>query len=117
MMRMTLTSPNVIREHRPDWLQLFNFFFLPLLSDLGGYPAGCDRSNFRFITRFESDTKNWDSLEGINILAYIFKWHPFAPQYVNLLRGNDPIISFMTLAEMRFGALEARWGTPQEEPA
>ncbi len=59
---------NVMREHRPDWLQPFNFFFLPLLSDLGGYPAGCDRSNFRFITRFESDRNNWENLEGVNIL-------------------------------------------------
>jgi hypothetical protein len=68
MMRVALTSPNVMREHRPEWLWPFNFFFLPLLSDLGGYPAGCDRSNFRFITRFESDRKNWENLEGINIL-------------------------------------------------
>ena len=45
-----------------------------------------------------------------DVASYIFKWHPLASQYVELLRGNDPIISFMTLAEMRFGALEARWG-------
>src|SRR5207253_2993077 len=30
MMRMTLTSPNVMRERRPEWLSPFNFFFLPL---------------------------------------------------------------------------------------
>jgi hypothetical protein len=36
MMRMTLTSPNVMRTQRPEWLFPFNFFFFPLLSELGG---------------------------------------------------------------------------------
>ena len=67
MMRMTLTSPNVMRTHRPEWLFPFNFFFFPLVSDLGGYPAGCDRSNFRFITPFESAREKWKQLEGINL--------------------------------------------------
>lgn len=67
MMRMTLTSPNVMRERRPDWLSPFNFFFLPLLSDVGGYPAGCDRSNFKFITHFTSDRGQWKKLTGINV--------------------------------------------------
>ncbi len=67
MMRMTLTSPNVMRTHRPEWLSPFNFFFFPLMSDLGGYPAGYDRSNFKFITRFESDRERWGKLEGINL--------------------------------------------------
>ena len=67
MMRMTLTSPNVMRTQRPEWLFPFNFFFLPLLSDLGGYPAGSDRSNFKFITRYESDREKWKTLEGINL--------------------------------------------------
>jgi len=40
MMRMAVTSPNVMRYHRPEWLAPFNFFFYPLLSELGGYPAG-----------------------------------------------------------------------------
>ena len=67
MMRMTLTSPNVMRKHRPEWLSPFNFFFLPLLSDLGGYPAGCDRSNFKFITQFSSNRRTWKKLTGINL--------------------------------------------------
>ena len=45
-----------------------------------------------------------------DVVSYIFKWHPFAPRLVEMLRGNDPVISFMTLAEMRFGALQAGWG-------
>jgi hypothetical protein len=68
MMRMTLTSPNVMRTNRPEWLSPFNFFLFPILSTLGGYPAGCDCSNFRFITRFESDRGKWTKLEGINLL-------------------------------------------------
>ncbi len=67
MMRMALTSPNVMREQRPEWLSPFNFFFLPLLSDLGGYPAGCDRSNFKFITPFSSNRQRWKRLKGINV--------------------------------------------------
>ena len=67
MMRMALTSPNVMRTHRPEWLSPFNFFFLPLISDLGGYPAGCDRSNFKFITQFSSDRRTWKKLTGINL--------------------------------------------------
>jgi len=37
MMRMTMTSPNVMRHNRPDWLAPFNFFLFPLISDLGGW--------------------------------------------------------------------------------
>jgi hypothetical protein len=68
MMRMVLTSPNVMRYNRPEWLAPFNFFLFPLLSDLGGYPAGCDRSNFKFIVPFNSDREQWGSLQGINLV-------------------------------------------------
>ena len=37
-------------------------------------------------------------------------WMNMAPGYVRALKGNDPVISFMTLAEVRFGALLAVWG-------
>lgn len=67
MMRMALTSPNVMRERRPKWLSPFNFFFFPLISDLGGYPAGCARSNFKFIVPFNSNRRKWKKLRGINI--------------------------------------------------
>jgi predicted nucleic acid-binding protein len=46
-----------------------------------------------------------------DVASFIFKWHPdFAPRYVNIVRGFELIVSFMTLAEMRQGALEANWG-------
>lgn len=67
MMRMTMTSPNVMRHNRPDWLAPFNFFLFPLISDLGGYPPGLDRSTFNFIVPFESDRRRWKTLEGINL--------------------------------------------------
>lgn len=34
----------------------------------------------------------------------------FAPSYVTILRGSELIVSFMTVAEMRQGALHANWG-------
>jgi hypothetical protein len=68
MMRMAMTSPNVMKTDRPEWLAPFNFFLFPLLSDLGGYPRGFDRSTFRFITPPETNRKRWKNLEGINLL-------------------------------------------------
>jgi hypothetical protein len=68
MMRMAMTSPNVMRTSRPEWLAPFNFFYFPLLSDLGGYPAGFDRSNFKFITPPESNRAKWKTLRGVNLL-------------------------------------------------
>jgi predicted nucleic acid-binding protein len=46
-----------------------------------------------------------------DVASYIFKWHPtFAPRYVSIVRGFELVLSFMTLAEMRQGALDANWG-------
>jgi len=51
MMRMVVTTPNVFKHRRPEWLGPFNFFLFPLLSEtFGGYPSGFDKSNFVFIT-------------------------------------------------------------------
>jgi hypothetical protein len=79
MMRMTMTSPNVMRHNRPDWLAPFNFFLFPLISDLGGYPPGLDRTTFNFIVPFESDRRKWKTLEGINLWdeeVYRIAMHP-----------------------------------------
>jgi hypothetical protein len=67
MMRMVVTTPNVFKQQRPEWLGPFNFFLFPLVSVLGGYPAGYDKSNFLFITPYESDRRKWKSLEGVNL--------------------------------------------------
>jgi hypothetical protein len=46
-----------------------------------------------------------------DVASLIFKWHPeFAPRYVAIVRGSALAVSFMTLAEMRQGALDANWG-------
>ena len=46
-----------------------------------------------------------------DVASFIFKWHPeFAPHYVDIVRGSELILSFMTLAEMRQGTLDANWG-------
>ncbi len=68
MMRMAMSSPNVLKNRRPDWLAPYNFFLFPILSDLEGYPFGFDRTNFQFITPSESDRKKWGRLKGINLL-------------------------------------------------
>ncbi len=67
MMRMTLNSPLVMRNRRPDWLSPFGFFLVPLISELGGYPAGYNRSNFKYIVPYTSDRSKWKTLTGINL--------------------------------------------------
>jgi hypothetical protein len=67
MMRMVVTTPNVFKHQRPEWLGPFNFFLFPLVSVLGGYPAGYDNSNFLCIIPYESDRKKWKSLVGVNL--------------------------------------------------
>jgi hypothetical protein len=68
MMRMAMTSPNVMRTARPEWLAPYNFFFFPIVSNLNGYPQGFERSTFRFITPPEMNRRRWNNLEGINLL-------------------------------------------------
>jgi len=45
-----------------------------------------------------------------DVVSYIFKWHTSAPRYVELLEANEVVLSFVTPAEMRLGALKAHWG-------
>jgi len=46
-----------------------------------------------------------------DVASFLFKWHPkFAPRYVAMIRGSELVVSFMTVAEMRQGALDANWG-------
>lgn len=51
-----------------------------------------------------------------DVASFVFKWHPeFAPRYIALLRGTELVVSFMTVAEMRQGALDANWGPRKRE--
>jgi tRNA(fMet)-specific endonuclease VapC len=45
-----------------------------------------------------------------DVASYIFNWHSSAQRYVDALRGSELILSFMSIAELRMGALAAGWG-------
>ena len=45
-----------------------------------------------------------------DVASYLFNWHSLAEQYANALRGSELILSFMSVAEMRMGAISADWG-------
>ena len=58
----------------------------------------------------ESATKMRQVVVDTDIASYIFNWHPSAQGYVDALRGSELILSFMSIAEMRMGAIAAGWG-------
>jgi tRNA(fMet)-specific endonuclease VapC len=45
-----------------------------------------------------------------DVASYIFNWHSSAQGYVDVLNGSELILSFMSIAEMRMGAIAAGWG-------
>jgi len=45
-----------------------------------------------------------------DVASYIFNWHSLAQQYADAMRGSELILSFMTIAELRTGAISAGWG-------
>jgi tRNA(fMet)-specific endonuclease VapC len=46
-----------------------------------------------------------------DVASYIFNWHSLAERYANTLRGSELILSFMSVAEVRMGAMSAGWGS------
>ena len=46
-----------------------------------------------------------------DVASYIFNWHSLAERYANTLRGSELILSFMSVAELRMGAMSAGWGS------
>jgi hypothetical protein len=64
---MSMSTPNVLKTNRPSWLKPFNFFLFPIVSPLGGYPAGCDKDNFQFIVPYDSNPTRWSEMTGINL--------------------------------------------------
>src|SRR5713101_5860331 len=46
-----------------------------------------------------------------DVASYIFNWHSMAPRYSDALRGSELILSFMSIAELRMGAISAGWGS------
>jgi predicted nucleic acid-binding protein len=45
-----------------------------------------------------------------DIASYLFNWHSSAKELSDSLRGFELVLSFMTVAEMRTGAISANWG-------
>jgi DNA polymerase type B, organellar and viral len=114
MMRMVVTTPNVLKQRRPEWLGPFNFFLFPMLSEaFGGYPQGYDKSNFVFITPYESDRRKWSSLSGINLIdgeSYQIAMQPTVNQ--------DKVIpdSFRILLRKYLGKAETKSLAPDGTP-
>jgi predicted nucleic acid-binding protein len=46
------------------------------------------------------------------VASYIFNWHSLAQRCSDALRGSELILSFMSIAELRLGAISAGWGSP-----
>jgi tRNA(fMet)-specific endonuclease VapC len=45
-----------------------------------------------------------------DVASYIFNWHSLAQHYADASRGSELILSFMSVAELRMGAISAGWG-------
>jgi tRNA(fMet)-specific endonuclease VapC len=45
-----------------------------------------------------------------DVASYLFNWHSLAQQYADAMRGSELILSFMSVAELRMGAISAGWG-------
>jgi tRNA(fMet)-specific endonuclease VapC len=45
-----------------------------------------------------------------DVASYIFNWHSLAQHYSDVLRGSELVLSFMSVAELRMGAISAGWG-------
>jgi hypothetical protein len=67
MMRMTVTTFNVLKSlYSWEGFRPFNFFLLPVLAE-GGFPSNIDPERFRLVAPFESDQTKWKHLKCINI--------------------------------------------------
>jgi hypothetical protein len=67
MMRMTVTTFNVLKGlHAWEGFRPYNFFLLPIVAK-GGYPTGVNPKHFTLVAPFESDQKQWLNLRCINI--------------------------------------------------
>lgn len=50
-----------------------------------------------------------------DIASYLFNWHSLAQRYAAVLRGSELLLSFMSLAELRMGAISAGWGSRRRQ--
>jgi predicted nucleic acid-binding protein len=45
-----------------------------------------------------------------DVASYLFNWHSLAQKYATALNGSELVLSFMSVAELRMGAISAGWG-------
>ena len=45
-----------------------------------------------------------------NILSYLFRSEPIGDQYAQYFKGHTTVISFQSVAELRYGMKKAAWG-------
>ena len=45
-----------------------------------------------------------------DVVSYLFKRHPLAAVYLDLLASHSVMVSFMTVAEIEYGMESDRWG-------
>jgi predicted nucleic acid-binding protein len=50
-----------------------------------------------------------------DVISLIFKRHSLSDKYLGALDGNQLVISFMTLAELRLWARRRSWGTERQQ--
>ena len=50
-----------------------------------------------------------------DVASYIFNWHSLGKRYVEAVRGSELVLSFMSIAELRMGAMSAGWGDRRRE--
>jgi hypothetical protein len=75
MMRFTITTPEVLKVLQArqwklpykDRAKPFNFIQSPIVSDLGGYPIGCDPKKLTLVAPFSDDPTRWYDRQYINI--------------------------------------------------
>jgi predicted nucleic acid-binding protein len=46
-----------------------------------------------------------------DVASYIFNWHTLAQRFSGALNGSELILSFMSIAALRMGAISAGWGS------
>jgi tRNA(fMet)-specific endonuclease VapC len=50
-----------------------------------------------------------------DVASYLFNWHSSAKGYADALRGSQLVLSFMSVAELRMGAISAKWGVRRRD--
>ena len=55
-------------------------------------------------------------LVDTDVISFLFKQHPLADGYRDLLSGKTALVALATSGEIEFGMLAARWGPSSPRP-